>query len=205
MGPCAYPVTMEFRLFLVAAMLCAAFAVVHADDEESDSGFCTGTGKVMMPGFQTATDGNTCMLSLFKGWVVDSPTKYVFAVLGTFCFAFFNEGFVFVRRMYAMRYAHETIALKAPIAVFYGIQMVFAYWLMLLVMTYEAWIFTAIITGLSAGHLVWSVIAPMYVAKHLIKGRAQGNDEEESLDIQGAKTYNTQAAGATPSCSSASA
>jgi hypothetical protein len=42
--------------------------------------FCVGAGRVMLPGFQLAADGGSCVLFLFKDAVVDTKTKYVNAI-----------------------------------------------------------------------------------------------------------------------------
>jgi len=124
--------------------------------------FCTGTGRVMLPGFQTATAGNACVLFLFSGWGLDTPTKYGIAVFGTFLMGFFNEVLLWSRKYLAHRLRGKPKAYRSLLSFVYGVQMVLAYWMMLLVMTYEAVIFSALVIGLATGHLVFNI----WIYKH---------------------------------------
>jgi len=111
----------------------------------------------MMPGFQDAFSGGPCILFLFAGWNLDTPLKYSAAVLGTFAMGFSNELLLFIRRQLTRRLAHKPLVIRSTLALLYGLHMVLAYWMMLLVMTYEYVIFTALILGLVAGHGVFSI------------------------------------------------
>jgi Ctr copper transporter family len=138
----------------------------------SDDVFCTGMGRVMMMGFQGAYNGNSCVLFLFEGAVVDSATKYAFAVLGAFLMAMMNELLALLRKLYAARVRAwlersdgdvsplASMLADVPVALAYGVQMVNAYWMMLLVMTYEMFLFTAIISGLVVGHFLFARTLP---------------------------------------------
>src|SRR3989338_9903824 len=130
----------------------------HEMTNNNSTMFCTGPGRVMMPGFQSSVDG-PCILYLFEGVVVNTQVKYAFAVIGTFFLAVANEVFIWARKK-----VDTTSALKNPIWIIcietflYGLQMVNAYWLMLLVMTYEYVVFIAIILGLAFGHFFFRYI-----------------------------------------------
>eukprot|EP00904_Undaria_pinnatifida_P002268 jgi/Undpi1/12041/HiC_scaffold_4.g01740.m1 len=116
--------------------------------------FCNGDGAVMLMGFQSATKASVnCVLFLFEGAGVTSETKYAFAVIGVFLLGFANEMIRHGRDRMAKNSdgsfgndLHRTVA--------FSIQMLLAYFLMLLVMLYEYVFLIAIILGLSGGHLV---------------------------------------------------
>jgi len=120
--------------------------------------FCVGVGSVMMLGFQGAFNGNACVLFLFQGWNLDTPTKYALAVVGTLLMGFVSQALVFARKRYACRARGYPLFLRMAQSVFYGVQMVLIYALMLLAMTYEAVLFTALILGLVIGHCVFCVV-----------------------------------------------
>lgn len=111
----------------------------------------------MLPGFQTSVNG-TCVLFLFSGANINTQGKYAIALIMSFFMAFCNEGFAFARKRVLGLPTMKT-SLKSVIECFlYGLQMVVAYWMMLLVMTYEAGIFTMLILGLVAGHFTFQMI-----------------------------------------------
>jgi len=143
--------------------------VVHmnmGDGGGDGDAFCTGTGRVMNSGFTGAYGGNSCVLFLFQGWAADTPVKYAFFILLTFCMAFGVEALTFGRRMFLAflddrdMTQHMRLVCKLPLAVLYGLHMLLAYWLMLLVMLYEYFFLTAIILGLSVGYLVFQILLP---------------------------------------------
>jgi hypothetical protein len=112
----------------------------------STSTFCSGAGRVMMPGFQFSPN-NACVLFLFPGWSLDSPTKYAFGIIGAMALGLLNHPLVLLRNK------TQTEALKT---ILYGIQMTLAYFMMLLVMLYEIGIFLGLITGLMGGFALTS-------------------------------------------------
>eukprot|EP00659_Diplonema_papillatum_P005582 gene5582-8497_t len=128
------------------------------------SAFCQGEGRVMLSGFQEAYgDNGFCVKFLFENAVIDTEAKYVFAVLGTMCMGLTIEALVLVRKVYTARYisVHTElpgIGVYVPLSLLYGVQMVVAYWAMLLVMLYETFIFTALIVGLVVGHFLFEVV-----------------------------------------------
>jgi hypothetical protein len=121
--------------------------------------FCTGTGRVMLPGFQLASDGGPCILFLFQDAVVDTKTRYAMAVLGTFVLAITVELLRWSRAHVSRRDFRFTVgwgegSMDLALFVLYTTQMCLAYWLMLLVMLYEYAIFIAIVVGLGVGLVV---------------------------------------------------
>lgn len=115
---------------------------------------------VMQKGFQFATGDDHCILFLFQGWNIDNHAKYAGAVIGVFFMGLLNGALVFIRHFLNSRYQENSSLLlhQLYLSVVYGIQIVFAYWLMLLVMTYETGIFISLIFGLVIGHFLFGYI-----------------------------------------------
>jgi hypothetical protein len=113
--------------------------------------FCEGTGSVMNDGFGGLP--KWCSLFLFESWVLDTPIKYGFALLGTFAMAILSE----VVRVWRVRWEKaydDSVQKDVLLSIVYGLHMLNAYFLMLLIMLYDSFFLTAIITGLSVGHLI---------------------------------------------------
>eukprot|EP00049_Salpingoeca_infusionum_P020739 m.365033 g.365033 ORF g.365033 m.365033 type:complete len:212 (-) comp29670_c0_seq1:395-1030(-) len=128
-------------------------------DDDMAGGFCSGTGRVMMPGFSLAANGGPCVKYLFYNAVVDTPTKYAFAVLGTVVLGMLVEMIRWFRshlqqRNFSFAKCWSDSNMDLVTVVLYMAQMTAAYWLMLLVMLYEYVLFIAIILGLGAGLLL---------------------------------------------------
>ena len=139
--------------------------------------WCTGA-TVMQMGFVGSPDGQRCVLYLFQGWVLDSQVKFAFATIGTVLMGVVVEALSHARRKHvgpataralqAVR-ASNGSGNKARAALWglayfltYAAQITFAYFLMLLAMTYAAWMLIAIVLGLSLGHVAfhdWSKAA----------------------------------------------
>ncbi|CAI5743249.1 unnamed protein product [Peronospora destructor] len=125
--------------------------------------FCTGQGSVMFNGFQTSIHGS-CVMLLFKPWVLNSGVKYAFGFIGCFLIALLNEALVKGRevvrqRLLAARKLRpydklHKMQCQLTLAVLFMIQMTIAYFAMLVVMTYETGLFLALIAGFGAGFLL---------------------------------------------------
>lgn len=119
----------------------------------------------MQKGFQVAHgEGVMCLLFLFENWTINTETKYILSILVTFFMGMLNELFVVSRKYVAEKTSTSSLLIKSLNSLLYGAQMVNAYWLMLLVMTYEALVFTAIILGLTVGHFLFGVILGSRIA-----------------------------------------
>lgn len=113
--------------------------------------FCEGEGSVMNDGFGGLPQ--YCSLFLFETWVLDTPIKYVAALFGTIAMSILSE----VMRVYRLRWDRdheEGLTKDITLSIAYGIHMLNAYFLMLLIMLYDTCILVAIIVGLSAGHFL---------------------------------------------------
>lgn len=146
--------------------------------------FCHGPGYVMNSGFQTAVH-NYCVLFLFEGANVDTPTKYVFALLGAFLMSFANEIIRWARSHTALgtfrftRNLSET-SLDVLLGTLFAVQMVDAYFIMLLVMLYEFVFFITIILGLGVGHVVTRRLDRKFASRSA--GSETGRRKETSLE-----------------------
>ena len=136
-----------------------------------EDAFCQGMGRVMMPGFTWSFSpservaSNSCILFLFSDALVNTAGKYAAAVIGTFflsvAFEMLRAGRVrFVKAQAPFQRFKESAGNVSPVwldcinASSYLVQVTIAYWLMLLVMIYEAMIFIAIVLGLSTGYFL---------------------------------------------------
>lgn len=126
--------------------------------------FCAG-GTVMNNGFETSYQSGVCIIWLFSGNVLSTSVKYVGFILLTFSLGIALEGIRFLRAR-ALREKSPMVFVEklSPsnkdllLAIMYGAQMVLAYFLMLLVMTYEPFFFAAVVFGLTAGNYIFSRI-----------------------------------------------
>jgi Ctr copper transporter family len=134
-------------------------------DMPPETSFCTGGGTVMQNGFRSSFSNGSCVLWLFEGAVLNTAGKYVAAIIGTFLLAFANEGIRYARaRALQEKAPFKSLATTSPVAkdfllaLGYGLQMLVAYWIMLLVMLYEVPIFVAILVGLMTGYFTFNRI-----------------------------------------------
>lgn len=147
---------------------------------------------VMQNGFQIAGWNKNCILFLFRGWNVDSPVKYVFMLIGVICMGLLNGALAYARHR-LMNYARRNSSLLVKqtwLSLVYGIQIVLAYWMMLLVMTYETLIFIALIVGLVTGYFIFGYLEA--------KARPSTNRTDPAVSTDGS-TYHTQFSN-TPCC-----
>ena len=114
----------------------------------------------MQSGFQVANGNERCIIFLFKGWNVNSQVKYGFMIVGVFCMGLLNAALADLRQRLHNRYrGHSSLLInQLCLTVVYGIQIVLAYWMMLLVMTYEVGTFISLIFGLVIGYFTFGYI-----------------------------------------------
>jgi copper transporter 1 len=114
----------------------------------------------MQNGFQLATGNETCILFLFRGWNVDSSLKYAFMIIGVICMGLLNGALAYARHhlMNHAKYTSSLLIHQLWLTLVYGIQIVLAYWMMLLIMTYETGIFIALVLGLVIGYFIFGYI-----------------------------------------------
>jgi hypothetical protein len=132
--------------------------------------FCLTPGWSMFNGFTIAVGSQTnCAMFIFAGWNVDSVVKYVFAVIACVLLAFSIEAIAYFRKWYSGTFLARKKAAEASKmlevwryvpSLLYGVQMFFAYMVMLLVMLYETIFFIALLVGFICGHALFSVYLP---------------------------------------------
>ena len=125
-------------------------------DHNMDMNHCM----VMQNGFQVADGKESCIVFLFRGWNVDSTVKYAFMLIGVVLMGFLNGALVYLRHRLLdnSRLQSSLLLHQLVLSLMYGIQMVLAYWMMLLVMTYETGIFVALLFGLTIGYFIFGYI-----------------------------------------------
>jgi F0F1-type ATP synthase assembly protein I len=117
---------------------------------------------VMLNGFQFSLGhASNCIVFLFPFSQINTQAKYAGAVIGTFliCFAFelFRAGrerMIKQKAPFGFLQQQTELTMDMLKAGTYGVQVWIGYWIMLLVMTYEAFIFIAIVIGLSTGYFM---------------------------------------------------
>jgi len=115
---------------------------------------------VMQNGFQIADGKEACIVFLFQGWNVDSQVKYAFMLIGVLLMGVLHGALAYVRHLLLdnSRLRSSLLMHQLCLSFVYGIQMVLAYWMMLLVMTYETGTFIALIFGLVIGYFIFGFI-----------------------------------------------
>jgi len=116
---------------------------------------CNGYGTAMyMLGFSSGADPlDNCVVLLFRGAILDTPTKMAFASIGVFLFGMFVEMIVWQKRKHkSNEKIHPGLYMTLHIA-----QVTFGYFAMLIAMTYSAILFICIVLGLSAGHYLFNL------------------------------------------------
>lgn len=124
------------------------------------NGFCRGDGSVMNDGFASHIS-EYCLIFLFEDFVLDQPWKYGIAVIGIVLMGIANQLLSSFRsRLNDRQWDTSRLMADRPWlqdalnASLFGVQMVLAYWLMLLVMLYDTLIFSAVIVGLTLGQFI---------------------------------------------------
>lgn len=140
-----------------------------AMNNTQQSAFCAGTGVSMyMSGFQSSGSNSVeCIVLLFGSWSLDSALKLGFAWVGVFLLAVAVQYLINFRgllkvdkdaRLFLGKLMNVTVALV------YGVQVVLSYFLMLIAMSYNVELFTAVCTGLMVGYYAFMTEAPASLA-----------------------------------------
>lgn len=119
-------------------------------------GKCTA----MQDGFRFFSAHDPCILFLFPGWNVDTGLKYAFALFGLFGFGLSNEVLIYARQLIVSRTSRwsSLVAQQLTVSLLYGLHMLLAYAIMLLVMTYDLGFLLAVLLGLISGHCIFGLI-----------------------------------------------
>ena len=132
--------------------------------------YCYGSTSMYMHGFQW--QGTTCVAYLFPSWVLNTPGKFAAAAIGTIFFGILLEASIYLRRIftsYVSTKAASGQGLGATGATgkwkytlasagTYMVQLTLGYLIMLVIMTYSAPLFIAVIVGLGSGHILFTIL-----------------------------------------------
>ena len=132
--------------------------------------YCYGSTSMYMHGFQW--QGTTCVAYLFPSWVLNTPGKFAAAAIGTIFFGILLEASIYLRRIftsYVSTKAASGQGLGATGATgkwkytlasagTYMVQLTLGYLIMLVIMTYSAPLFIAVIVGLGSGHVLFTIL-----------------------------------------------
>ena len=171
--------------------------------EEEDQ-FCAGSGRVMLPGFQFSSQ-SFCVKYLFQDTVIDTSSKYAGAIVATFVMCVALEALRLGRARLIKAQAPFGFLQNQPLLqdVFnmftYMSQVMIAYWIMLLVMLYEAGIFIAIVTGLGVGYFITLRFERAVQAKKAALEDENSKETGDEEEVSHTKNDPTLAA-ATPCC-----
>jgi hypothetical protein len=135
-------------------------------NQTNSSVFCLTPGWSMRNGFGIAIGADApCVMYLFPNWNADTPAKYAVCVIASFLSAVAIEAIAYLRRRFERKYLRSRDDGSVPPAevffyvgsLLYGIQLFFAYIVMLVVMLYETVMFIAVLVGFVCGHAFFSV------------------------------------------------
>lgn len=113
--------------------------------------YCYGATAMYMQGFEW--EGTTCVVYLFKSWIVTTRAGLAFACLGTVLLGVATE-LLLDRRRRGLR-GQSSPARRVLWSFFsYAAQLTLGYALMLVVMTYSGPLVLSVVAGLTIGHVV---------------------------------------------------
>lgn len=137
---------------------------------ETNTSFCNMRAyptNMYMDGFNGLGPNVPCLIFLFQSWILDTPTKYAFGSIGAFLIGIAIETLVYFRRQLKLtKLTHlAPSSRKRKVCAFmlillYGIQLVLAYFAMLLAMSFAIVIFTMVMLGLTTGHFIFNFETP---------------------------------------------
>jgi len=174
---------------------------------EYEEKYCYGSTTMYMHGFEW--QGTTCVAYLFQSWVLNTPVKFGVAAIGTVFFGVLLEGSIHLRRTLISSVAARAAATDsndgggwqhtAVSAGTYMVQLTLGYLIMLVIMTYSAPLFIAVVVGLGSGHILFSMLRTRKEKSCQCAPTDEGN-HGKSLSSVGNSVRYAMAEGATPCC-----
>ena len=125
-----------------------------------------------MDGFNGLGPDVPCLIFLFQSWVLDTQVKYAFGSIGAFLVGLFIEFIILLRRQtklpkvvrskafWCLPDANHEKTQSLFLITLYAVQLVFAYFAMLLAMSFAVVIFTMVMLGLVVGHFAFNSDTP---------------------------------------------
>lgn len=142
-------------------------------------------------------EDTNCIIYLFRSWVINSRGLLAIACISTALIGVLLEAVVWIRRKYLSpkklicKVDGSSFRIMIPSALCYAIQLLFGYFLMLIVMTYSGPLVISVIIGLVLGNFVF--LSHDVVT---IKQEALGNSETLSASY----SIEDNCRGLTPCC-----
>mmetsp|Transcript_41344 Transcript_41344/g.74530 ORF Transcript_41344/g.74530 Transcript_41344/m.74530 type:complete len:769 (+) Transcript_41344:96-2402(+) len=125
--------------------------------------YCYGGTSMYMDGF--TWQGTTCVIYIFRSWVLSTPGKFAWAAIGSIIFGVALEFVLWKRRsVYALPPGARRLFLSALV---YGLQLSMGYFIMLVIMTYSGPLFICTVGGMMLGHVFFNA------QDSLVKQRAE--------------------------------
>lgn len=181
-------------------------AEYDTENNYDEDPFCYGGTTMYMEGFQFL-QSSTCVIMLFPSWVLNTPWKYLGAVLGTIVLAIGLEKLIQQRRKAAAFMKPGTKRLLAS-AAFYGVQLSIGYVLMLIIMIYSVVLFFAVVLGLVIGHAlfnakdaVWPIYGGLSLKEYREEDKRKKTNGEHSFGEQSKIETNPRKEKRNPCCS----
>ena len=114
--------------------------------------YCYGGTSMYMDGF--TWQGTTCVIFLFRSWVLTTPGQFAAACFGTILFGIALEVVLYKRKaVYAMEPGNLRLCLSVLV---YALQLSMGYFIMLIIMTYSGPLFVCTVGGLMIGHVIFN-------------------------------------------------
>ena len=128
--------------------------------------FCLSPGTSMsMSGFITSTSKtgqkSPCFIFLFPGWSLDTPVKFGFACFGTILLGILSHGLTYLKSLVSYSPFYSNLVKLPAVFVIYFSQMILAYALMLIAMTFDTELFFMVCFGLACGYVIFYGIGLM--------------------------------------------
>ena len=143
---------------LVCPQVPAPLANVSTDSKQ----FCFSKSSMLMQGFEfSSLRGSTCIILLFKSWVLDTRPKLLLGCIFVFSLGFALEYVTAYRRRQSNAFLKWKYGRHYSVFLFAS-SLVLAYLCMLVAMTYSVELFFSVICGFTVGHyLNRSYLAPV--------------------------------------------
>lgn len=154
--------------------------------------YCYGGTSMYMDGF--TWQGTTCVIYLFRSWILTTPAKFTAAALGSILFGIVLEFVLWKRRsVYALPPGKLRLCMSA---LMYGVQLSMGYFIMLVIMTYSGPLFICTVGGMMLGHICFN--AQDSFAKQWIEKKSKKESEEvaaaseDECNVGGTSLSNTE-------------
>ena len=159
---------------------------INTSPDVSYDEYCYGGTSMYMDGF--TWQGSSCVIYLFRSWVLTTPIKFAFAVLASLGLGRLLEYVLRARRrVYALPPGNRRLVMSS---LFYGLQLTMGYFIMLVIMTYSGPLFVSTVGGMMIGHVIFN--AQDALIKRW-KGKGEGGRRDGTEDVPEATSVTAKA------------